>query len=197
MEPQVKIISDKATQDMSGGLSRRQRMRMADEGRFPKPVRLTAGSADRPGRLGWVEGEVLKWNEDRVAERDAGTKRVNGAVVPTHQAPARKVRAQRAQTGNAGNAREKKLLLRVDEIGLPPRVLRTLGSDGITTLGELMRLSEHELLHMPNIGTGAIAQVKKVLAQHRLRLDTEIAAPEAGEKNFDEESRTAGRRDRL
>jgi predicted DNA-binding transcriptional regulator AlpA len=192
MEAPVKIISDAVTKGMSGGLSRRQRMRMADEGRFPKPVRLTAGSVDRPGRLGWVESEVLKWNEDRVAERDAGTKPVNGAATGAvvHQEPAQKRPAHRTEI-------EKKLRLRVDELGLPPRVLGALANDGIACLGQLVQLTETDLMGMPNVGRISIAQIKTTLAKHRLRLGMEIASvPEVGEKDFKEESRAARRRAR-
>lgn len=81
MELQQKILSDEATKQLCGGLSRRQRMRMVPEGKFPAPVKLT------PGRIGWVESEVLDWNAARIAERD-GTKPING--VSTETSPASK-----------------------------------------------------------------------------------------------------------
>lgn len=40
--------------------------RLAEEGRFPKPVQLSAR------RLAWFEPEVLAWLEARKTERDAG-----------------------------------------------------------------------------------------------------------------------------
>jgi prophage regulatory protein len=67
MEPQQKILSDEATKQLCGGLSRRQRMRMVPEGKFPTPVKLT------PGRIGWVESEVLEWIAARIVSRDAVT----------------------------------------------------------------------------------------------------------------------------
>ena len=33
--------------------------------KFPKPVPLS------PGRVGWIESEVLDWQRARIAERDA------------------------------------------------------------------------------------------------------------------------------
>ncbi|MER9005920.1 AlpA family transcriptional regulator [Mesorhizobium sp. M0862] len=35
------------------------------KGEFPKPVPLSARS------VGWLESEILKWQEDRIAQRDA------------------------------------------------------------------------------------------------------------------------------
>jgi predicted DNA-binding transcriptional regulator AlpA len=83
MEPGPKIVDDKTTEALTGGLSRRQRERMAADGKFPQSVRLTEGNGVRPGRIGWVESEVLAWNAARIAERDAKTKPTNGAHTGT------------------------------------------------------------------------------------------------------------------
>lgn len=46
------------------GLSYTSLFRLMREGRFPRPIRLSAKAA------GWVRSEVETWLQERVAERD-------------------------------------------------------------------------------------------------------------------------------
>jgi predicted DNA-binding transcriptional regulator AlpA len=65
-------------------LSPRHQSRLAQEDRFPKPVRLGEG---KNGRIGFVEAEVLAWNAARLEERNAAGKPVNGAETDAVEAP--------------------------------------------------------------------------------------------------------------
>lgn len=47
------------------GLRRTQIEVLISQGRFPKPVRLS----DRA--MAWMEDELIKWQQERIAERDA------------------------------------------------------------------------------------------------------------------------------
>jgi Bacterial RNA polymerase, alpha chain C terminal domain len=132
---------------------------------------------------------LAEWVRDQVSQPMLSTSGVtpaapNGALAGTRLA-------------TAVSPLQKKLRLRVHELALPPRVLGALASDGITCLGQLVQLTETDLMGMPNVGRISIARIKTTLAKHRLRLGMEIApVPEAGEKNFKEESRAARRRTR-
>jgi excisionase family DNA binding protein len=110
------------------------------------------------------------------------TFRANGssgsADPPTHTPPAPKADAPPG-LGAEGPSLEKLLRLRVDELGLGGRLRGALANDGIVYVGQLVELTETDLMRMPNVGHVSIAQVKKVLARHKLRLGIEIAAPEA------------------
>jgi prophage regulatory protein len=70
---EVRYLSPRQVQGLTS-LSASHLVRMADAGRFPKPVRLGEG---KNGRLGFVESEVLAWNAARLEERSTGAKRVN------------------------------------------------------------------------------------------------------------------------
>jgi prophage regulatory protein len=72
----VRFLSPRQVEALTS-LSARHLARMADAGRFPKPVRLGEG---KNGRLGFVEAEVLAWNAERLEERSAAAKRVNGGA---------------------------------------------------------------------------------------------------------------------
>jgi predicted DNA-binding transcriptional regulator AlpA len=54
----------------AGNLSPRQILRMADEGKFPQPVRVTEGNERQRGRIAFVRNEVRTWVAERIAERD-------------------------------------------------------------------------------------------------------------------------------
>jgi predicted DNA-binding transcriptional regulator AlpA len=54
----------------AGNLSPRQVLRMANEGKFPQPVRVTEGNERQKGRIAFVRSEVRTWVADRIAERD-------------------------------------------------------------------------------------------------------------------------------
>jgi prophage regulatory protein len=46
------------------GLRRTQIEQLIAEGKFPRPVKLSAR------RKGWLESELIIWQQERVAERD-------------------------------------------------------------------------------------------------------------------------------
>lgn len=54
----------------AGKLSPRQILRMAEEGKFPQPVRVTEGNERQRGRIAFVRSEVRNWVAERIAERD-------------------------------------------------------------------------------------------------------------------------------
>ena len=54
----------------AGNLSPRQVLRMANEGKFPLPVRVTEGNERQKGRIAFVRSEVRTWVAERIAERD-------------------------------------------------------------------------------------------------------------------------------
>jgi DNA-directed RNA polymerase alpha subunit len=163
MEPQPKILSDEQTKQLCGGLSRRQRMRLVPEGKFPAPVKLT------PGRIGWVESEILEWNATRIAERDRGTKPMNGT--PSETSPVSKVVA-------ALDALENKLRKRVDALGLTARARNALAVDGVGDVGDLVRRTEADLLQVPNLGRVSVAEIKAKLKKLGLNLGMVISEPE-------------------
>jgi prophage regulatory protein len=66
MVDQVRFLSPRQVEALTS-LSARHLARMADAGRFPKPVRLGEG---KNGRL-FVEAEVLAWNDERLKKRSA------------------------------------------------------------------------------------------------------------------------------
>lgn len=55
----------------TGGLSPRQLIRMANEQKFPEPVRVTEGNERQKGRIAFVRSEVRAWVVERIAERDS------------------------------------------------------------------------------------------------------------------------------
>ena len=55
----------------TGGLSPRQLIRMANEQKFPEPVRVTEGNERQRGRIAFVRSEVRAWVAERIAERDS------------------------------------------------------------------------------------------------------------------------------
>jgi prophage regulatory protein len=54
------------------GLPRTTIYEMVSKGTFPKQVRLS------PRAVGWIESEILEWQQARVAERD-GAGRINSS----------------------------------------------------------------------------------------------------------------------
>ena len=55
----------------AGGLSPRQLIRMANEQKFPEPVRVTEGNERQKGRIAFVRSEVRAWVAERIAERES------------------------------------------------------------------------------------------------------------------------------
>ena len=54
----------------AGNLSPRQILRMAEEGKFPQPIRVTPGNERQRGRIAFVRSEVRTWVAERITERD-------------------------------------------------------------------------------------------------------------------------------
>ncbi|MBN9051542.1 MAG: AlpA family phage regulatory protein [Rhizobiales bacterium] len=46
------------------GLRRTQIEKLIAEARFPRPVKLSAR------RIGWIEAELIEWQQQRIANRD-------------------------------------------------------------------------------------------------------------------------------
>jgi prophage regulatory protein len=47
------------------GLQRSQIEQLIAEGKFPRPVKLS------PHRKGWLQAELIAWQQQRIAQRDA------------------------------------------------------------------------------------------------------------------------------
>jgi len=72
--------------------SRRHLRDLCEEGKFPKPVPISAA------RIGWVEEEVDQWLADKVAQRsaDAAPSRERAGVAARKPAPGKERNAHRA-----------------------------------------------------------------------------------------------------
>ena len=55
---------------------------------------------------------------------------------------------------------------------IPKRAISALTHVSINTLGELLKLSEKELLQVPNMGVGTIREIKDYLAQQGIEFGT-------------------------
>lgn len=66
------------------------------------------------------------------------------------------------------------LLRPVQTLDLTTRGKNVLNSMGITTVGELMQLTENQLLGWPNVGRSTVKNVKEILAELDLSLGTSI-----------------------
>lgn len=64
----IRYLAPRQVEELTS-LSERTIARMVEEGKFPRPVRLS--EAKKNGRIGYVEDEVLAWNLARLAQRDA------------------------------------------------------------------------------------------------------------------------------
>lgn len=62
----MKLLSHTALQEKGISYSKVQIWRLIKAGRFPAAVKLG------PGRNAWVETEIDRWIEERIAEREAG-----------------------------------------------------------------------------------------------------------------------------
>lgn len=80
-----------------------------------------------------------------------------------------------------------------------PREHRALASEGITTLGALVRRSEMDLLRMPRLGVLSVTRIRQALAAHELQLDGEpvdmrLPAKPKGKKKAKRRAKAAPRR---
>jgi len=67
MSPQLNRIIRQVDLTAYCGLKRTQIDQLITEGRFPKAVKLSAR------RKGWLESELIVWQQERIAERDRET----------------------------------------------------------------------------------------------------------------------------
>lgn len=62
------------------------------------------------------------------------------------------------------------LKFKVEELGFSPRILRALEREKISTINQLIRQKEEELVKLRGIGKEAISEIKKILAKYNLTL---------------------------
>ena len=67
----------------------------------------------------------------------------------------------------------------VSQLGLEGRASNCLASENIVTVGQLVALSEEQVLEMRNAGEQTLQEIKEKLAEHGLRLGSTPAAVEA------------------
>ena len=66
------------------------------------------------------------------------------------------------------------LLMPIDELDLTVRSVNCLKAENIKYVGDLIRRSEMDLLRTPNLGKKSLDEIKQVLANYKLELDTHI-----------------------
>lgn len=62
------------------------------------------------------------------------------------------------------------LKFKVEELGFSPRILRALEREKISTINQLIRQKEEDLVKLRGIGKEAISEIKKILAKYNLTL---------------------------
>jgi DNA-directed RNA polymerase subunit alpha len=71
--------------------------------------------------------------------------------------------------GQRGDARLRDLLARpIDECGLSVRSVNSLKNSNVSTLGDLVRYSEDDLLKVKNVGEKALAEIAELLRREQL-----------------------------
>lgn len=132
------------------GLSREAIYRAVSRGEFPQPV----GDGHRV--VGWLEIHLDMWAAGRAFGR-AEPKQAPTPRLPPWLAP---------WLDDMGN-----LLLRsVYDFGLANRSANCLWAEHIFYIGDLVQMSEVELLRVPNLGKKSLTDIKKVLESHGLML---------------------------
>ena len=63
-----RFVNEPAARAAAGVKSRSTLQSMIDEGRFPKPIRVSRG------RVAWSEAEIAAWQQARMSERDGALK---------------------------------------------------------------------------------------------------------------------------
>jgi prophage regulatory protein len=63
-----RFVSEPAARAAAGVKSRSTLQSMIEEGRFPKPIRVSRG------RVAWSEAEIAAWQQARMSERDGALK---------------------------------------------------------------------------------------------------------------------------
>lgn len=74
-----RFLSERETIALAGFGSRSSFRKEVAAGRFPLPVRIS------PGRIAWVESEVVAWQASKIAERNEGRE---GAIMVNRTDPA-------------------------------------------------------------------------------------------------------------
>lgn len=80
-------------------------------------------------------------------------------------------REQRPDTEGQPDETEELLGRPVDDLELGTRVRNAVAGD-FYTIGELVKLTERQVLDIPNLGTGSLLEIKEALAQRGLSLST-------------------------
>lgn len=80
------------------------------------------------------------------------------------------IRAALAEANGEDPALTKKKALPVDTLPLTVRTRNCLYAENIRTVGELIKLTEHQLLKTPNLGRKGIMEIVEVLTPMDLRL---------------------------
>lgn len=68
-----------------------------------------------------------------------------------------------------------KLLMHVSELGLTGRAKTCVEAQNIQYLGDLVILSEEDLLELPNVGKNSVTEIKNALARYNLELGLPVA----------------------
>lgn len=75
---------------------------------------------------------------------------------------------------------QKMLEARVDGLGFSTRVQNVLDGMRVVTLGDLVSLSDRDLLRSPNLGRKSLWEIHHVLGAHGLSLGMRLEAPACG-----------------
>jgi DNA-directed RNA polymerase subunit alpha len=67
-----------------------------------------------------------------------------------------------------------KLALPIEELDISQRALNSIKRMGITTIGDLVKLTEEELKSTKNVGRKAINEIKEALKQMGLHLGMDL-----------------------
>lgn len=62
------------------------------------------------------------------------------------------------------------LKFKAEELGFSPRILRALEREKITTVNQLIKQKEEDLLKLRGVGKEAVGEIKKILAKYNLEL---------------------------
>lgn len=65
----------------------------------------------------------------------------------------------------------------IDDCGLTVRSINSLKNSGITTLGDLVKYTENELLKVKNVGEKAVEEIREMLDKEGLRFGMELEGP--------------------
>lgn len=78
---------------------------------------------------------------------------------------------------------QKVLAVRVDGLGLSTRVQNVLDGMQVVTLGDLVSLSDRDLLRSPNLGRKSLGEIHQMLGAHGLSLGMRPETPDSGDSD--------------